>query len=88
MGIISVVSQNGRLGEGVSMLDEARHRIAGDGDYVEFAVAGAAARGEYHCSECGYGVTVRSTLPRCPMCAGKTWEPTDWSPLTRARLQA
>jgi rubrerythrin len=70
------------------MLDEAQHTTLSEGDYVEFAVAGAAARGEYHCSSCGYGVTVHRTLPQCPMCSGNTWEPADWSPFTRARLQA
>ena len=70
------------------MIDEVRHRAAEDGDYVQFAAAGAAARGEYHCSSCGYGVTVHSILPQCPMCAGKTWEPAPWSPFMRARYQA
>jgi hypothetical protein len=70
------------------MLDEAQQSTLSEGDYVQFVNAGAAARGEFHCSSCGYGVTVHSTLPQCPMCAGTTWEPTDWSPFTRARLQA
>lgn len=42
--------------------------------YVEFAATGDAAFGEYHCSECGYGVTVWRVLPRCPMCGGTSWE--------------
>jgi len=42
------------------------------------------AAGEYHCSECGYGVTIHSLLPQCPMCSGTTWEQTSWSPFTRA----
>ena len=70
------------------MIDEARQTIERDADYVEFAMAGAPATGEYHCSGCGYGVTVHATLPRCPMCSGTTWEPTAWSPFTRARLNA
>ena len=70
------------------MLDEARQTTVTDGDYVEFAKTGTSARGEYHCSECGYGVTVHAALPECPMCSGTTWEPTAWSPFTRARLQA
>jgi rubredoxin len=87
MGIIPVdIRETGRL-KGVSMLDEARHTTQEEGDYVEFAVAGTAASGAYHCSSCGYGVTVHAALPRCPMCAGTTWEPADWSPFTRARLQ-
>jgi rubrerythrin len=70
------------------MLDEAWHAANGDGDFVEFVIAGAAARGEYHCSDCGYGVTVHAILPQCPMCAGTNWEPADWTPFSRARLQA
>ena len=66
------------------MLDEARSTRSKDGEYVEFLATGAAAAGEYHCSGCGYGVTVTSTLPQCPMCAGTTWEPTAWSPFSRA----
>jgi rubrerythrin len=48
---------------------------ARSGDFVEFGAAGEAAAGEFHCSECGYGVIVQSTLPRCPMCGGTAWEP-------------
>ena len=57
------------------MLDEARKNEARDGDFVEFARAGMPAAGEYHCSGCGYGVTIHSLLP---------WEQTSWSPFTRA----
>jgi hypothetical protein len=52
--------------------------------YVEFLATGARAKGEYHCSECGYGVTVFSVLPRCPMCGGSAWEQSAWSPFGRA----
>ena len=38
--------------------------------------AGRPAMGEYTCAGCGYGVSVRSMLPVCPMCRGLTWEPT------------
>ena len=55
-------------------------------DYVEFFATGDRAKGEYHCSECGYGVTVYSALPRCPMCGGGSWEHTAWSPFTRERM--
>jgi hypothetical protein len=34
-----------------------------------------AAGGDYRCAECGYGVTVRRQLLRCPMCAATAWEP-------------
>jgi hypothetical protein len=43
-------------------------------DYVVFRAAGDQAFGEYRCAECGYGVTIRSTLPFCPMCGGGSWE--------------
>jgi len=56
-------------------------------DYVEFARAGATAEGEYHCSACGYGIFVRSNLPTCPMCAGTTWEPVEWT-FARQQYQA
>ncbi len=66
------------------MLDESRTTEAAAGDYVEFRDTGDAAVGAYHCSSCGYGVTVLATLPRCPMCSGTTWEATAWAPFSRA----
>lgn len=51
--------------------------------FVEFWAAGNQAKGEFHCADCGYGVTVYTTLPRCPMCSGETWERSSWSPLSR-----
>jgi hypothetical protein len=51
--------------------------------FVEFWRAGNQAKGEFHCADCGYGVTVYTTLPRCPMCSGETWERSTWSPLSR-----
>ncbi|MFL5967385.1 MAG: hypothetical protein ACJ747_12620 [Gaiellaceae bacterium] len=54
-------------------------------EYVEFVESGSSAKGEYHCAECRYGVTVHRDLPLCPMCGGTTWEPTAWSPFTRER---
>ena len=59
-------------------------RVEGTADYVEFRKAGEPAKGDFHCSECGYGVTVYRALPACPMCACETWEQTAWSPFTRA----
>jgi rubrerythrin len=56
------------------VLDEARRLDAGDGDYVEFMRTGTEASGAYHCSGCGYGVSVQASLPQCPMCGGTTWE--------------
>lgn len=52
---------------------------------AEQLVAGASAKGEFRCTGCGYGVTVHSKLPRCPMCgADDSWEQLDWSPFGRA----
>jgi rubrerythrin len=55
------------------------------GDFVQFLSAGQQAKGEFHCAECGYGVTVWRTLPRCPMCGNDSWEQSAWSPFARAR---
>ena len=55
------------------------------GDFVLFLSTGERAKGEYHCSECGYGVTVHAELPRCPMCGGEAWEQSTWSPFSRDR---
>lgn len=52
-------------------------------EYVQFWAAGDRAKGEFHCSDCGYGVTVHTQLPACPMCASNSWEQTPWSPFTR-----
>ena len=57
------------------MLDDVVTKAEENGDFVEFQAAGTAARGAFHCSGCGYGVTVQVALPRCPMCGGTTWEP-------------
>ena len=53
-------------------------------DYVEFWVTGQTVKGEFHCSDCGYGVTIVRALPLCPMCGGKAWEQTAWSPFTHS----
>ena len=57
-------------------------------DYVEFCAAGQTGKGEYRCSECSYGVTVTSTLPVCPMCAGRSWEQAAWRPFSRSGERA
>ena len=54
-------------------------------EFVEFWVAGVSVKGEFHCSECGYGVTIVRALPLCPMCGGTSWEQAPWSPFTRAK---
>jgi rubrerythrin len=57
-------------------------------DFIEFLLAGTHVKGEFHCAECGYGVTIVRALPVCPMCGGESWEQTPWSPIGRAiRLQ-
>jgi len=47
-------------------------------------VAGARVKGEYRCTDCGYGVTVYRELPRCPMCGSESWEQLAWSPFSRS----
>jgi rubrerythrin len=54
-------------------------------DFVRFWAAGESGKGEFRCAECAYGVTVHTTLPVCPMCAGKSWEQAAWKPFSRAR---
>jgi rubrerythrin len=53
-------------------------------DYVEFLTTGQSVKGEFHCAECGYGVTIIRALPICPMCGGRSWEQSSWSPFGRA----
>jgi rubrerythrin len=64
-------------------MQEPAGRAAAD-EFVEFLQMGDAVKGEFHCSECGYGVTVCRELPVCPMCSGEVWEPAQWSPFARA----
>ena len=66
------------------MLDDTPAPHFDDADYVEFFPTGKAVTGAYHCADCGYGVTLRSVLPVCPMCSGSTWEQAPWSPFSRA----
>jgi rubrerythrin len=54
-------------------------------DFVEFWPAGKKVNGEFHCSECGYGVAIVRVLPVCPMCGGDSWEESGWSPFTRSK---
>jgi len=62
---------------------ETRTDRTGD-DYVQFP-AGAHAKGQYRCSDCGYGITIHDELPACPMCAGTSWELVAWTPFANAR---
>jgi rubrerythrin len=67
------------------MVESGLPHVAPD-EFVEFLQSGATATGEYHCAQCGYGVTVNHVLPpRCPMCGGDSWEQTPWHPFTRER---
>ena len=45
-----------------------------DAGFVDFAVAGTRASGEFRCADCGYGAVVQRVLPQCPMCSGTVWE--------------
>ena len=62
------------------MSERVRESAPVDDGFIHFVPAGTSVKGEYHCSDCGYGVTVFRALPRCPMCGGKTWELSSWSP--------
>jgi hypothetical protein len=85
MGTVEERSHDVPAGEGVPMAElETVGRESG-GDYVHFLPAGTSVKGEFHCSACGYGVTVYRRLPVCPMCGGGEWEQSAWSPLSRAR---
>jgi hypothetical protein len=69
--------------EGLSVLDQGVTPGSEEGGYVDFWEAGTEATGEFHCAECGYGVTVQTRLPTCPMCAGHAWERSAWSSVSR-----
>jgi rubrerythrin len=92
MGINPVGGCANQFAERGHMLDEGRKTGASssgdDAEFIEFLRTGSTAVGAYHCSGCGYGVTVHAQLPRCPMCGGTTWEQAGWSPFSRlGRLQ-
>lgn len=42
-------------------------------------VAGVEVEGEFRCAGCGYGISIYSKLPRCPMCGTESWEPLQWT---------
>jgi hypothetical protein len=69
------------------MAEEERSTRAAE-DFIQFWPAGIAVKGEFHCSDCGYGVTIHRVLPICPMCGGEAWEQTDWHPFSRANADA
>lgn len=63
---------------------ESHDRVAREreGDFIEFAHAGAPVKGEFECTSCGYAVTVSRKLPRCPICRESLWERSLWSPFS------
>jgi rubredoxin len=67
------------------MGDPSISQVAPD-EFVEFFAVGQSVKGEYHCSDCGYGVTIVRALPLCPMCGGALWEQSPWSPFSRTPL--
>jgi rubrerythrin len=71
---------------GASMLKQVRESSTVEDGFIPFFAAGTSTKGEFHCSDCGYGVTVFRALPRCPMCGGESWEQSTWSPF-RAHLR-
>jgi hypothetical protein len=85
MGTVDERSHGVPVREGVIMSELRTVGGEAGGDYVHFLPAGSSVKGEFHCAECGYGVTVYRTLPVCPMCGGGQWEQSAWSPLSRAR---
>jgi rubrerythrin len=56
------------------LLDEMAGTYEAGNDDDQFLGAGAPAQGAFQCAECGYGVAVQASLPRCPMCGGSAWE--------------
>jgi rubrerythrin len=70
--------------EAADLLERATPEAVPD-DFIEFFACGTLVTGEFHCSECGFRVTVHAALRRCPMCGGESWEQVPWSPFTRRR---
>ena len=52
-------------------------------DFVVLFATGTRAMGQYRCASCGYGITLHSNLPSCPMCGGESWEQSAWTPFAR-----
>jgi hypothetical protein len=46
----------------------------------------SAARCEFRCRRCGYGIVVRASPPRCPMCRGNAWQ--RWPEMNPSKRQA
>jgi hypothetical protein len=86
MGIFSDEVTGQRSDTGVDMAPNVEPPPSADAGYVDFFSAGESVKGEFHCSECRYGVIVYRRLPTCPMCGGQSWEQTAWSPFSRSGL--
>jgi hypothetical protein len=67
-------------------MNESQHQIVSEdeADFVEFARAGTAVKGEFLCAACGCSVTVCRDLPPCPGCGGELWERSYWKPFGAA----
>jgi rubrerythrin len=63
-----------RVDESANKTDSVIETPLDDHGFVDFAVAGNHATGEFRCADCGYGAVVHSALPPCPMCGGTIWE--------------
>src|SRR4051794_34032339 len=88
MGTVKAGAAPVSSGKGSSMPEIGATSSEDLGDFVLFVSSGMHVKGEFHCAECGYGVTVYRELPRCPMCGGEEWEQSPWSPFGRARVSA
>jgi hypothetical protein len=73
---IPVVDGHGYLNEGGFMA--AGIDVPGRGMNPPL-VAGVEVEGEFRCAGCGYGISIYSKLPRCPMCGTESWEPLQWT---------
>jgi rubrerythrin len=81
---VDVRSTDREGGHGVLEINESADDESAD--FVQFVAAGQQVKGEFHCADCGYGVTVYRELPVCPMCGNDSWEQSAWSPFARARI--
>ena len=54
----------------------------------ERVVAGARGAGEYHCSDCGYGIVTLALVPTCPMCHGSSWQAASTGPFSARQARS
>lgn len=69
----------------MSLIEVGRTGVTAGSGAPSFLTAGEPATGEFHCADCGYGIAVRSLLPVCPMCRGRSWDDRDSSFPPRSR---